>query len=578
MRRRDSNTLGDKLDRAIALISPAAGVRRAQARNQMHVHQQFRMGANEAAETNRGNSDWVTMTGDADADTLDDLSLLRERSRDLMANDGRASGMVKTLVTSVIGTGIRPKPKLDHHLLGISPEKARETERLIETVFDIWQRNADASGRLDFYGLQQLNYRSKIVNGEYLNFPAMVQRPGRRFELCFHAIESDRLASPNSELSNPKIRGGVEVGDYGEPKFYHILAAHPGDEQNMFAHAEAFERVPAEDKFGHKLVIHEFDQLRPGQNRGLPAFSAIMNEFHDLDEYREAERYAMRLAACIGLIINDRDGDGAFSGLTTGPDGKKMNKFSPGMIGYGQGDLEVHQVNPQRPGNNFEAFIQDIERTMGVSQGIGYELARKDFTKSNYSSLRAAFVEARRYYKVQQADFVHFCCVPVYEWFLWEMHLKGIVDMPGFMENREFWANTQWQPMGFDWVDPEKEVKASVLAVKENLSTKAAEIARNNGGDYRNVVEVRGDEERQARAAGAGDLKTEGELDERLGRLGVPLSKVDFYGRYDRKAPRDDEDTLVPVGASAGQRQDNPGRRSTDQNDADQTTDGDEGD
>lgn len=564
-------SFGDRVDSVVAIFNPQAGAARAQARNVMHVHEQFRMGAHSGAESNRLNADWITQTGDANADTLDDLPLLRERSRDLVMKDGRAQGIIKTLVTSVIGTGICPKPSLDHEILGIDEDQALSIERQLATVFKSWAPHADAGGRLSFYGKQALAYRNKKVNGEYVELPQFRARPGRRLQLCLHGIESDRLDTPDGDLLSSTIHGGVEVGKYGEPVRYHIRKVHPGDETNLSSVVEDFDTIDAEDGFGHKLVLHEFDVLRDGQTRGVPTFSAILNEFHDLAEYRESERYVMRMAACAGLIVNDNTGAANFGGALKTVNGQLVQSMEPGQIAYGSGDLTVTQVQPTHPGNNYEGFVREIERVFGVSQGMGWELASKMFSDSNYSSLRAAFVEARRYYRTEQEDFIHFYCQPVWDWLLWEIHLLGLVDMPGFMELREYWTTVDWVPQGWDWVDPEKEVKASVLAIERGLSTLERETAKTNSGDWKKNLTQRAAESRTMRENGLGDPEKDGALDERLSRMGYPLSKAEMGRRYGREESNEAKDTLVPT-TGGEQRTGNPGRREGDQgNDTDDT-------
>ena len=66
-----------------------------------------------------------------------------------------------------------------------------------------------------------------------------------------------------------------------------------------------------------------------------------------------------------------------------------------------------------------------------------------------------------------------------------EAMLSGLLGyLPNFYTKRHQWLNVRWVPMGFDWVDPAKEVQASLEAVAGGLSTRSEEIAGRTGGDW----------------------------------------------------------------------------------------------
>ena len=59
---------------------------------------------------------WNTASGSADAVSLDYLPTLRDRSRDLLRNAPLATGAVNTVITNVIGTGLKPQSHLDRDI------------------------------------------------------------------------------------------------------------------------------------------------------------------------------------------------------------------------------------------------------------------------------------------------------------------------------------------------------------------------------------------------------------------------------------------------------------------------------
>ena len=71
-------------------------------------------------------SSWLPSLGSADTDLLGELPTLVARSRDLVRNNGVASGAIQTLVDNVVGTGLRLSAMPDYKALGRDKEWADE--------------------------------------------------------------------------------------------------------------------------------------------------------------------------------------------------------------------------------------------------------------------------------------------------------------------------------------------------------------------------------------------------------------------------------------------------------------------
>ena len=74
-----------------------------------------------ARKDRRQTSSWNTVDGSADNVTLPDLPELRQRSRDLLRNAPLACGAVSTVVTNVVGTGLKVQSHLDREVLNPDP-------------------------------------------------------------------------------------------------------------------------------------------------------------------------------------------------------------------------------------------------------------------------------------------------------------------------------------------------------------------------------------------------------------------------------------------------------------------------
>ena len=79
-----------------------------------------------ASKTKNSLIGWITGGGSAEDDIDLQGSTLRVRARDLYAGGGLGRGAPATMVTNVVGWGIRPKPKIDAEALGMTEEAAEE--------------------------------------------------------------------------------------------------------------------------------------------------------------------------------------------------------------------------------------------------------------------------------------------------------------------------------------------------------------------------------------------------------------------------------------------------------------------
>lgn len=470
--------MGAYVDAAISVIAPHWGLRRLQARASTKMFSTYR-----GAEKSRLRGDWKALSGSADADLLGDLPTLRQRSRDLNRNDAHASAITGTVVVNVIGTGLRPQSRPDVEELGVSPEQGHAFAKKAERAWKIWCRKADSQNRMDFYELQSLVQRQILENGEVFILPLMLaQSPGRRYRLALEIIEADRCETPIGRRGDPSIRDGIELGERGEPIAYHIRKKHPGDVllgQAGVVGQQEWVRYPAFNVAGRPNVLHLYHVKRPGQTRGEPFFAPVLSAFKDLGDFMEAEIVAARVAACFSAFVKKTDPYGSAQANTnTDPNGNRLEGIEPGMFHYLAPGEDITFGDPKRPSGAFEPFVLAVLRSIGSALGLPLELVLKDFSRTNYSSARAAMLEARRFFRGDQAWLANRLCQPCWEWLIEEAWLKQelpAVDL--FWDQREDWMRVSWIASGWGWVDPVKEVESSRIAIEAGLSTLADECA-----------------------------------------------------------------------------------------------------
>ena len=95
----NKKTFADRVDDFIGVFSPYAAAKR----KYFRFLTKSLLGSYRGADIGRLRGSWIPGGGSADSDLHPDLSRLRERSRDLIRNDGIASGAIDTVITNIIG-------------------------------------------------------------------------------------------------------------------------------------------------------------------------------------------------------------------------------------------------------------------------------------------------------------------------------------------------------------------------------------------------------------------------------------------------------------------------------------------
>lgn len=444
---------------------------------------------------------WQPFAGSADTDTLLDLPLLTSRNRDLARNNGIASGAIQTTADNVVGTGLRLSALPDWRLLGKTQEWAAEWSRQVESLWRTWAGSTacDASRSLTFSGLTTLMYRSSLLNGEGLALPIWQKEVGDPFATRLFVIEPDRLCNPQYAFDSRYRRGGIEIDDYGRPLSYWIRTTHPGDIFAGYATPGVWENIPATTAWGRKRVIHWGRKERPGQTRSKPIFSAVMQQFKMLDRYAGAELDAAVVNAMIAAFVEtplEYDGLVAMLGgkdedvkpyMDAKAQPQNRARLKSGAIVPLYPGEKLSAFNPGRPSAGFGAFMESVLRHIATGLNLPYELLLKDFSKTNYSSARAALLEAWRYFRSERQSLSDYWATPVYELWLEEAVNAGFIEAPGFYDNRAAYARCRWIGAGRGWVDPVKEAQAAMIRMDSGLSTLEAECAE-QGLDWEEVL------------------------------------------------------------------------------------------
>lgn len=438
---------------------------------------------------NRLTEDWVRSASSQDSEARAALAVLRDRARDGERNNDWIRGQLFSVEANIIGLGIR----LQSNIKNSKGESDTELNKKIEEEWKKWCRpdSCDVTGRMSMPDMQRLIARSMYRDGETPLIRFIYKKRGKsRVPFSLQFLEQDRI---DEKLNRPAAEGqnaikmGVEIDEYGKALFYHIHRVHPGDSALFKSGSTDLIKVPA-DK-----LIHGFRLERAEQTRAVSLFSAALSTIRQLKGFIDAVVIRKRVEASIMYFIKTLTGEAPITSVedaeSAGNPEKqdRLTDIVPAGVHYLAQDEDV--VSP--PINSTNAGDESIKagllRDMATSTGISYESTSGDFTKTNYSSSRMSKLSERELFRIIQQWIADNVMQPIFEEWIKAAEMNGVIKIPGYSQNPEQFNQPKWLPRGWSWVDPQKDIQATVTAVKSGLTTMTEALAE-RGLDFEETM------------------------------------------------------------------------------------------
>jgi lambda family phage portal protein len=434
----------------------------------------------EGATAGRRLGTWSTTRDAVNSVWYQSADQLVARSRDIARKDGWAAKAIEEWVCNAIGNGIKPQ--------SLHPDQASKEK--VQKLWSQFANESDAAGLTDFYGLQALAFRSMVEGGEcFVRKHVRLIADGLTVPLQLQLIESEQLpfylARPTPDTPEGNlVRASIEFDPQGRRVAYYFYKEHPG-ERLFFPNYLDLLRIPAAE------VMHLFRPLRPGQLRGIPWLANALVRLWELDQYDDAELLRKKFAAMMmAFIIRQNPEDPFFGNEQTGPQatntGGNTGDDQPGvqvaqleagtMMDLEPGE-DVKFTDPADVGGNYEAFERQTLLRIGAGLGLPYDMLTGDLSQTSYSSIRAGILSFRRLCEqIQYGVFIYQFCRPVWRAFIESAVLAGELNARDYQANRADYLAVEWHTPKWAWVDPEKDVKAEVIAIRSGLKSRSMSI------------------------------------------------------------------------------------------------------
>lgn len=451
------------LDRAIRAVAPGWGLKRERARAKFDILATYRSGTQGRLDRSWP-STGQTVSSRTEARNLADV---RARARDLEENNAVANGLLSRLTDNVIASG-----------MNFQARTADEGwNRECEALFTDWDDKADVRRLASFGELQRLMFRSSQCQGD---MGCILLGDG-----SLQVIEADSIATPPEKQSDTSVVDGVQLDRRGRPVRFYVADYDDN-------------AVPTYTPVAARDFVFFTRRERANQTRGVSVFAQTAARFDQLDGYFEAVLTAAQVAAMHCAVVTGGDENLLGAGATTTDSKGNVRKdvpMEPGMFKFMPESGSVTQMTPQQPSTGFDVAVETFQREMGLPVGLPLEILALNFSRTSYSSMRGALLQAYRSFRAQQRAFKVVVLRRIARW-----RISKWIKAGELTARDDAWSH-EWIPDGWEWVDPQKEAVAHFLA-KDMSAESGAEIVASRGGDWETVMRQCAREENLRRELG----------------------------------------------------------------------------
>ena len=441
-----------------------------------------------AAQVSRLIGDWTWDAGFSNSEIGTSLSTIRARARDMAKNSEYFARWLQLFVANVVGpNGFAFKSYAE--MAGGAPDA--KASYFLETHFTRWAENpdwCDVAGMNSLAAALRLAADNWARDGEaFIIVDRNAQNP---YGVALQAVRPDCC----DEALNERVDGtgnaiinGVEVNPRTWRRVAYWFDVSKEDPASLarIVHGRPRVRIPAEN------VLHIFTQHDAHQLRGISLAHPFLKKLKMLDDYNEAELVAAKDQACsLGYFHAPAGREAEISNLADSKNRDRLEqKKEPGSRLVLPQGWEYKTETPSHPNAMQSAFKASMLRDIASGGGVEYANFANDWNAVSYSSVRAGTISERDCWQALQNEMREKVLDRVFKIWLSSFLKLAASGEYGEADYVRLLPHT-FRGRRWAWVDPMKDVTASVLAVKNGFQT-AANVAADYGTDIDdNVVEA----------------------------------------------------------------------------------------
>ena len=446
---------------------------------------------------------------------IPDYLALSERAWQSYLTNEVTHDVIKKFCTWVVGSGLKLNADPNQIVLAsegiiLSDDEEDKFSNLTEERYAIYtnSRMSAHSKQRTFQRLAKEAFKATLLSGDVL----VIDRVKNK-NLTRQIVEGTRVRTPIDPKHRTEVEGrgnrlinGIELSKSNEHIAYYISVGI-GDSK----------RIEAKNKRGITVAYLVYGQTyRPGDQRGIPLVTAILETLKKMDRYKEAAVGSAEEKAKVPYVIEHgvaSTGENPFDLKVSQNLGVEQKVSADGSVSQVKKvisdsydktvvnlprDAKLTTVKGNDSEIQFEPFYKMLLRLVCATVEIPMEVALSWYD-SNYSASRAALKDWEHTLKQTRADFSEQYYKPHYQHWLDLEVLKNKINAKGYLMARqqknfmavEAYTAALFTGTNIPHIDPLKEVLAERAKLGNDqipLTTAQASTDAVNGGNYKSNV------------------------------------------------------------------------------------------
>lgn len=428
---------------------------------------------------------------------------LLNQSRAFRRDAAIYQGMIGMGRRGIVGTGAT---------ISVRPDEDQPSDDLrawcdeVEADWRAWWRKPDVRGRLSGRRLEGLVCEELLTCGDV--GVVLVSDDGA---LALQVVEAEQIDG------GAKAEDGIEQDKWGRPLRYFVAPYDPRSGALRLQDAQPYEPKDF-------LLVGTCD--RASSTRGIPPNQAGFPNIHRVNDISDSEALGWQMRARIALVVTRLNGGPLASDVDilnprrAGNDRAATGivELDKALIYYAKPGEDAKAMDRKDLGSSFAESFYALVRPLGLPMGLPLELLVLDWTKSNYSQMRAVLAicqDAVLGWQVLLEDQFY---RPVFEWWLAKkIERKQIRPAPGAYA-------AEWIMPSFPWISILEEAQAWGEKIDRGLASWSEAIKSQNKDPDAVRAQIERDEIEAYKAAQRVATATGRKVDE------TPVSPLVFRG------------------------------------------------
>jgi len=370
---------------------------------------------------------------------------------------------------------------------------------------------------MNFTAMMALIHDRDFTDGE--SFVSVEWAPNRRWRTCFQAVDVDRLSNPHGRPDSIYLKAGVELDELSAPVGYHIRDGHPGDLAIIGTRHMTWSMIRRETEWGRPVALHTYEMLRPGQTRGVTAFSSVISAMKMGQEYTEAALQQAILQASYAAVLTSQQNYAAALEVISGMSPDKLGdgysvvdfaeenlvatlehheriklRFNGAQIPIVSPGVDMKIVQPSNGAAQIADFQSQSTKSYAAGTGTDPLAVSQDYSQVNYSSAKMAAATSYRTAEMRRERLISSNAMPMVASFFEDVVFSGQFKLPAGISPLDFYAARDalicgsFITQGAPNLDPVKERQAQMLGLSIGVET-LQDIAAAEGKDYTDVLD-----------------------------------------------------------------------------------------